>query len=167
MSFKSWIKKRKEDKDKKNRLNDLTEEELIELGSVEKKAYIEIAKKQVLARGRLNAYKDFHIPEVIPKTDMKELTKELEEDSQNQIKTEAKILKSQIDKRYSEEEYNPKDFQQVNEDKSEKFKQPINKFREVIRDELRKTKRPQRDMRRVPSRNEMQEGYQFQREEDM
>ena len=49
MSFKSWIKKRRDEKDKKHRLNNLTEDEIIELSEVEKKAYIEIAKKRITA----------------------------------------------------------------------------------------------------------------------
>ena len=177
MSFKSWIKKRRDEKDKKHRLNNLTEDEIIELSEVEKKAYIEIAKKQVLARGRLNAYKDFHIPEIIPKTDMAALTKDLEENTK--LKEEIKKLKEKekVEEDYSgEDEYNPEDFQQSEEDylkenveelePQQRFKRPVNNFREVVRNELRR-KHPQREMRRVSSLDEMQEGREFRRKKNL
>jgi len=186
MSFKNWIKKRKAEKEKINRINNLSEEDLTELNTVEKKAYIEIAKKQVLARGRLNAYKDYHIPEIIPKTDMAELIKPLEETpkknyAQTQTPTPTKIPKVKTDS-YSnsnnkEEEYDPENFyqrfevQELDEDEpeqeKEKEKKSVNNFREVVRDELRNRKHAPGKVQRMSNFDEVQKSNQFRREEDM
>jgi len=63
MGLKNWLNRRNSRKETQQRFDDLTEEELQDLNSVEKSAYIEVAKEQVTYRGKINAYNDFPINE--------------------------------------------------------------------------------------------------------
>lgn len=87
---------------------------------------------------------------------MKELTKDLEED-----KKEKSSSKEKIEEAY-EEDYSPEDYSSRN---YQEFKRPINKFREVTKDEFRRRK--QRDMRRMPGKSKEQENYTFRGQEVM
>jgi len=63
MGLKNWINRRKQEREKQQRFSELSEEELQDLRSCEKFAYLEVAKKQVIYRGKINAYKDFPVNE--------------------------------------------------------------------------------------------------------
>ena len=80
MGIKNWMNKRREKKESQERFMTLTEEELENLRHSEKIAYLEIARKQVTYRGKINAYKDFPITE----DDFKVISKQQEDKELNE-----------------------------------------------------------------------------------
>jgi len=82
MGIKNWMNRRKEQKECQERFEALSEDELQELHHTEKTAYLEVAKKQVTYRGKINAYKDFPIAE----DDRKEI--DMEDDFVNEMDSE-------------------------------------------------------------------------------
>ena len=57
-----WFTERKEKIERKKRLERLSDEELEQLATEEKQAYLGVAMNMVNRRGRLNAIKDFPVP---------------------------------------------------------------------------------------------------------
>ena len=71
MGINNWFAKRKFDKDKKKRQSTLSDEDIQTLNDLERRAYLSVAKHQIIKRGRVNALKDF--PVDIDKDTMKSL----------------------------------------------------------------------------------------------
>ena len=89
MGLKNWAKRRKEKKESFERYQQLSDDEIQELHNTEKAAYLKIAKKQVIYRGKINAYKDFPVNESDKKgIDMQENENRVE-DSIKEIEVES------------------------------------------------------------------------------
>ena len=104
MGLKNWVSRRREEKEKQERFGELSEDEVQDLHSTEKFAYLSIAKKQVTYRGKINAYKDFPV----------------EEADKKEIDIEDKFVKEmnngELDKKEEEEEEALNETEEVDED---------------------------------------------------
>ena len=104
MGLKTWLNDRREKKETQKRMEELSEEDLQKLQVTEKAAYLNIAKKQVTYRGKINAYRDFPI-DTSDKIDIDNQFKKEKEEEIDEEKEEEEI----------EEEINESEINKINE----------------------------------------------------
>ena len=99
MVLKKWMGRRRERKESQQRFEKLSEEEVKKLQDSEKAAYLEVAKKQVTYRGKINAYKDFPV-EKVEKQFIKDRDSENKKVNEfdNEAKSEEQELLEQVPK---------------------------------------------------------------------